>query len=85
MKFTKMVNAYLESMTAGGVSSTFGDSGDIGTNTQGDFYAPGDTRIPYSIFGGKVITRHGTASKNKRKKKKKSKKKAKAKNNSSNS
>lgn len=42
----------------------------------GDFYAPGDTRIPYSIYGkGGVMTRGGLNKGRKKRKKKKRKKK----------
>ena len=40
----------------------------------GDFYAPGDTRIPYSVYGG-VMTRKGLIKRRKKRKKKKRKKK----------
>ncbi len=42
----------------------------------GDTYAPGDTRIPYSIYGkGGVMTRRGLIKGRKKRKKKKRKKK----------
>lgn len=42
----------------------------------GDFYAPGDSRIPYSIYGkGGVMTRKGLIKGRKKRKKKKRKKK----------
>ena len=53
-----------------GVSSALGGTaaGFSGDNiTSSDFYAPGDSRIPSSIFGG-VLTRRGI-SKKKRKRK----------------
>ncbi len=48
-----------EENVAGGAASAFG-SGVQSTATQfsGDNYAPGDARIPKSIFGG-IITRRG--------------------------
>jgi hypothetical protein len=39
----------------------------------GDFYAPRDTRIPYSVYGG-VMTRKGLIKNRKTRKKKKGKK-----------
>lgn len=39
----------------------------------GDFYAPGDNRIPYSVYGG-VMTRKGLIKRRKKRKKKKRKK-----------
>lgn len=42
----------------------------------GDTYAPGDTRIPYSVYGG-VMTRGGLIKPRKRRKKKKRKRKKK--------
>ncbi len=39
----------------------------------GDFYAPGDTRIPYSVYGG-VMTRKGLIKRRKKRKKKRKKK-----------
>jgi hypothetical protein len=41
----------------------------------GDFYAPGDTRIPYSVYGGGTMTRGGLIKRRKKRKKKKRKKK----------
>lgn len=42
----------------------------------GDFYAPGDTRIPYPFYGkGGVMTRRGLIKGRKKRKKKKRKKK----------
>jgi|LakMenEpi03Aug12_release.lakeMendotaPanAssembly.Ray.scaffolds.fasta_scaffold3359508_2 hypothetical protein len=40
----------------------------------GDFYAPGDTRIPYSVYGG-VMTRRGLIKKRKKRKRKRKRKK----------
>lgn len=40
------------------------------TTDSSDFYAPGDARLPKSLFGGKFITRFGTAGKKKKSKKK---------------
>ncbi len=59
-----------EENVAGGVASAFG-SGVQSTATQfsGDNYAPGDTRIPKSIFGG-IITRRGLIKGRKKHKKK---------------
>lgn len=44
------------------------------TQFSGDIYAPGDNRIPYSVYGG-VMTRGGLIKRRKRRKKKKRKKK----------
>jgi hypothetical protein len=59
-----------EENVAGGAASAFG-SGVQSTATQfsGDNYAPGDARIPKSIFGG-IITRRGLIKGRKKRKKK---------------
>ncbi len=57
----------IESMTTGSV----GMGGTAATTDSSDFYAPGDARLPKSLFGGKFITRFGTAGKKKKKKTKK--------------
>ena len=57
-------------MTTGSV----GMGGTAATTDSSDFYAPGDARLPKSLFGGKFITRFGTAGKKKRKKRKSKKK-----------
>jgi hypothetical protein len=59
-----------EENLAGGAASAFG-SGVQSTATQfsGDNYAPGDARIPKSIFGG-IITRRGLIKGRKKRKKK---------------
>ncbi|NBO22612.1 hypothetical protein EBU94_04630 [bacterium] len=63
-----------EENVAGGTESAFGPGVQAtASQTSGDTYAPGDARIPYSIYGkGSVMTRRGLIkSKKKRKKKKK--------------
>ena len=59
-----------EENVAGGATSAFG-SGVQSTATQfsGDNYAPGDARIPKSIFGG-IVTRRGLIKGKKKRKKK---------------
>ena len=59
-----------EQNMAGGAGSAFG-SGVQSTATQfsGDNYAPGDARIPKSIFGG-IVTRRGLIKGRKKRKKK---------------
>lgn len=60
-----------EQSMAGGASSAFG-SGVQATATQfsGDTYAPGDARIPKSLYGG-IVTRRGLIKSRKKRKKKK--------------
>lgn len=60
-----------EDVVAGGADSAFGP-GVQATASQysGDTYAPGDTRIPKSIFGG-IVTRRGLIKSRKKRKKKK--------------
>jgi hypothetical protein len=59
-----------EENLAGGAASAFGP-GVQSTATQfsGDNYAPGDARIPKSIFGG-IVTRRGLIKGRKKRKKK---------------
>jgi hypothetical protein len=59
-----------EENLVGGAASAFG-SGVQSTATQfsGDNYAPGDARIPKSIFGG-IVTRRGLIKGRKKRKKK---------------
>ena len=66
------LKALKESMT----TDSAGVGGTAGTTSSSDFYAPGDARLPHSIFG-KVIKRTATKKKRKGKRKKsKSKKKS---------
>ena len=60
-----------EQNIAGGAGSAFG-SGVQATATQfsGDTYAPGDARIPKSLYGG-IVTRRGLIKSRKKRKKKK--------------
>lgn len=60
-----------ETTLAGGVSSAFGP-GVQATATQfsGDTYAPGDARVPKSLYGG-IVTRRGLIKRRKKRKKKK--------------
>ena len=60
-----------EENVAGGAGSAFG-SGVQATATQfsGDTYAPGDARIPKSLYGG-IVTRGGLIKSRKKRKKKK--------------
>jgi len=62
-----------EENVSGGDSSAFG-SGVVNTEGpfSGDKYAPGDARVPHSLFGGKIFTRN---IKNKRRKKTKKRRK----------
>lgn len=73
MDFVKLIE---EQMTAGGASSAFGPGvGSTATPFSGDNYAPGDARMPKSVFGG-VLTRGGMSGKSRKSKKnKKSKRK----------
>lgn len=71
MDFDKLVEKILnEDVVAGGEGSAFGPGV---TNTasafSGDTYAPGDARVPKSIFGG-VLTRYGMRKKKRKKKRK---------------
>tara|TARA_R110000868_G_scaffold133029_1_gene344390 strand:- start:214 stop:450 length:237 start_codon:yes stop_codon:yes gene_type:complete len=66
MDFKRLV----EEVVSGGSGSAFGPGvTDTATAFSGDNYAPGDARIPKSIFGG-VVTRGGLAGKKKKKSKK---------------
>ena len=60
----------IETMTTavGGVGIT------ADSQFSGDTYAPGDNRIPKSIFGGQVIRRVGKTSKSKKKRRRSRKK-----------
>ena len=75
MEFQKIVERVLvEDNVAGGVNSALGPNvGSTAKATSGDNYAPGDARIPKSLYGG-VMTRKGLNNS-----KKKSKFKAKSK------
>jgi hypothetical protein len=72
MEFEKIVDIVLkEDMTAGGAGSVLGPNvGSTATEFSGDNYAPGDARVPKSIFGG-VLTRSGMSKTSKKKSKKK--------------
>ena len=76
MNFKSLVDEVLkEDMAAGGAGSVFGPNvASTATTFSGDNYAPGDARVPRSIYGG-VMTRYGMKSKKKRKKKRKKKSK----------
>ena len=60
MEFQKIVEEVLvEDNVAGGVNSALGPNvGSTAKTTSGDNYAPGDARIPKSLYGG-VMTRKG--------------------------
>jgi len=60
-----------EENMAGGAGSAFG-AGVQATATQfsGDTYAPGDARVPKSLYGG-IVTRRGLIKGRKKRKKKK--------------
>ncbi len=76
MDFKSLVIQFLYETTAiGGVDSVMG-SGVMNTATSrsGDNYAPGDARMPKSIYGG-VLTRGGMKSVSLFKKKKRKKRK----------
>ena len=72
MNFLSIVNQVLsEDLVAGGINSVFGPNvGATAKQFSGDTYAPGDARVPKSIYG-KVITRPGMKAGKKKKKKKK--------------
>ena len=59
-----------ETTVAGGAGSAFGP-GVQATASQfsGDTYAPGDARVPKSLFGGKIFRRYINKGRKKRKKK----------------
>jgi hypothetical protein len=65
-----VLNVLKEQNISGGASSAFGP-GVQSTATQfsGDTYAPGDARIPKSLYGG-IITRRGLIKGKKKRKKK---------------
>jgi len=73
MKFDEIIQHYLsETTVAGGAGSALGPGVQAtATPFSGDNYAPGDARIPKSLYGG-VITRYGKKSKKSKKKKQKS-------------
>jgi hypothetical protein len=53
------------------VASALGAAAGVTSQFSGDTYAPGDTRIPYSIYGkGGVMTRGGLIKGKKKRKKK---------------
>jgi hypothetical protein len=59
-----------EENVAGGAASAFGPGvQSTATPFSGDNYAPGDARIPKSIFGG-IVTRRGLIKGRKKRKKK---------------
>lgn len=68
MKFQKLVEEVLqEDVVAGGAGSAFGaNAGATATAFSGDNYAPGDARVPKSLYGG-VMTRYGMKKKRKKK------------------
>lgn len=55
-----------ESMTTGSA----GMGGTASTTDSSDFYAPGDARMPTSLFGGTIIRRNMPKKRKKRKSKK---------------
>lgn len=59
-----------EENSAGGA---LGDAAGGTSQFSGDTYATGDTRIPYSVYGG-VMTRKGLIKRRKKRKKKRKKK-----------
>jgi len=68
----KLIDQVLkEENVAGGATSAFGP-GVQATATQfsGDTYAPGDARVPKSLYGG-IVTRRGLIKSRKKRKKKK--------------
>jgi hypothetical protein len=69
MNFTEMVMQILNetSMMGGSMSVMGAGAASTATPFSGDNYAPGDTRIPKSLYGG-VITRQGLKKKKKKKK-----------------
>jgi|688.fasta_scaffold155856_4 hypothetical protein len=68
-----ILNVLKEETTAAGA---LGDPAGGTSQFSSDFYAPGDNRIPYSIYGkGGVMTRKGLIKGKKKRKKKKRKKK----------
>ena len=73
MDFENLVVSLLaEESAAGGAGSVFGPNvGSTATVYSGDNYAPGDARVPGSLYGG-VLTRKGLRYKKRKRKKKKS-------------
>ena len=51
-KFNKLVNKIVESNTAGGAASVFGDVSSTETHFSGDNYATGDSRLPKALGKG---------------------------------
>lgn len=69
MKFQELVEKLLqEDVVAGGAGSALGANvGATATAFSGDNYAPGDARVPKSLYGG-VVTRYGINKKKRNKK-----------------
>jgi len=66
-----------EDVVSGGAGSAFGPNvQSTATQFSGDNYAPGDARVPKSLYGG-IITRRGLIKGRKRRKKKKTRRKKK--------
>jgi hypothetical protein len=70
MKFQQIVEKIIaETTVAGGAASSFGPGvQSTATPFSGDNYAPGDARVPKSLYG-RVLTRKGVKGKKKSKKK----------------
>tara|TARA_Y100000310_G_C20702883_1_gene831611 strand:- start:2894 stop:3136 length:243 start_codon:yes stop_codon:yes gene_type:complete len=62
---------FKQSLTENMTTASAGIGGTAATTDSSDFYAPGDARLPKSLFGGKILTRAGVAGKKRRKKRKK--------------
>lgn len=60
------IRSLLENVT----TASAGMGAIAGTTDSSDFYAPGDARIPHSIFGGTFLARPGLEPKKKKKKRK---------------
>lgn len=75
MNFASIVESVIsETTVAGGAESAFGSNvTQTATVFSGDHYAPGDARVPKSLYGGQFLTRYGMTKKKKKKKKKASK------------
>jgi hypothetical protein len=62
---------FMRSLAENVTTASAGVGAIASTSDSGDFYAPGDARIPYSMFGGKFMARPGLEPKKKKKKKSK--------------
>ena len=61
---------FIRSLAENVTTASAGVGAIASTPDSGDFYAPGDARIPYSMFGGKFMARPGLEPKKKKNKRK---------------